>query len=435
METQDVEAFQIEDYMPPQDEMKYRVEFRYSRTLEKDADKFWKEEAKRNYRGIEAFTHKRKAMEQAVSQIVAPNDTPEQKLQKIYARCQKIRNTSFEREKTEQERDREKLKEIQNVEDVWKRGYGNGWDITWLFLALARAAGFDASPVLVSTRDTHFFNQKLMNPYSLNTNVVLVKLNSKDLYLDPGIAFAPFGMLPWYETRVAGLVIDKDGGTWITTTLPEPSASGTERKAVLTLDDSGSLEGKVTVSFKGISALSWRIDENQEDDAQRKKDLEDEIKASIPVGAEAELTNTPDWDSSSPTLVAEYNLKVQGWASAVGRRTIIGTEIFGGGEKHVFEGANRVHPIYFHYPYSDVDDVTVNLPLGSQIANLPQPQHFDQKVCTYNLTAENKDGSLHVSRSMMVNLTLLDPKFYGALRNFYQTIRNGDDQQVVLSAN
>jgi hypothetical protein len=61
--------------------------------------------------------------------------------------------------------------------------------------------------------------------------------------------------------------------------------------------------------------------------------------------------------------------------------------------------------------------------------------HFDQKVCTYNLTAENKDGSVHVARAVMVNLTLVDPRSYGALRKFYQTIRNGDDQQVVIAAN
>lgn len=436
LETNNVEAFQIEDYMPPQDDMKYRVEFMYSRAQETDADKFWNEVAKGSYHRAEMFTDKRKAMEQAVSEIIAASDTPEQKLQKIYARCQKVRNTSFEREKTQQESNREKLKEIQNVEDVWKRGYGNGWDITWLFLALARAAGFDASPVLVSTRDTHIiFNRKLMNGDTLNTNVVLVKLNGKDLYLDPGIAFAPFGMLPWYETGVTGLLVSKDGGTWITTNLPESSDSGVERKATMQLDDSGTLEGKVTATFKGMSALSWRIDENQNDETQRRQDLEDEIKTSIPVAAEVELINTPDWNSSSSTFIAEYKLKVPGWASAAGRRTILAAELFGGGEKHVFESSNRIHPIYFHYRFSDMDDVTINLPEGSKITNLPQPQHYDQKVCIYNLTTENENGSLRVKRSMTVNLTLLDSKFYGALRNYYQIVRNGDDQQVVLSTN
>lgn len=87
-----------------------------------------------------------------------------------------------------------------NVEDLVKRGYGTGWDITWLFLGLARAAGLQADPVIVSTRNLYFFSPALMNAVQLNSNVVVVNLNGKDFYLDPGAKFTPFGMLPWTET-------------------------------------------------------------------------------------------------------------------------------------------------------------------------------------------------------------------------------------------
>ncbi|HTS38344.1 MAG TPA: DUF3857 domain-containing protein [Candidatus Solibacter sp.] len=434
METQDIPAFQIEDYMPPQDEMKFRVDFMYTHEQEKDSEKFWKEHAKSMYQGIETFTEKRKAMEQALSQIVSPSDTPQQKLEKIYARCQKVRNTSFEREKSQQEIDREKLKQINNVEDVWKRGYGNGWDITWLFLALSRSAGFEASPVLVSTRDRHFFNPKLMNTGDLNTNVVVVKLDGKDLYLDPGVAFAPFGILPWYETGVIGLRIEKDGGTWITTSRPAPEISGVERAATLELDDSGNLEGEATLTFKGVSALQRRIDENEEDDTQKKKFLEEELKAAVPIDVEAELTNTPEWRSSSPALVAKYHIKIAGWASNAGRRTLMPAAVFSGGEKHIFEGANRVQPIYFEYTFADSDTVTIKTPSGWQASNLPQPRHTDEKVCAYDMVVENKAGALVLNRRLMVNVILVDPNYYGGLRNFFQAVRNGDDQQILLSS-
>ena len=59
-------------------------------------------------------------MEQAVAQIISPNDSDEEKLQKIYARVQQIRNTSFEVRKTQQEEKRAKEKDLNNVEEVWK---------------------------------------------------------------------------------------------------------------------------------------------------------------------------------------------------------------------------------------------------------------------------------------------------------------------------
>ena len=434
LETQNIPAFQIEDYMPPQNEMKYRVDFRYERSFEKDPDKFWKEEAKRRYRGVDLFIDKRKAMEQAVAQIVSPADTPEQKLQKIYARCQKIRNTSYEREKTAQETDREKLKSIQNVEDIWKHGYSGNLGINWLFLALARAAGFDAHPAFISTRDTHLFQPKLMIADDLNIGIVMVKVNSKEVYFDPGVAFAPYSVLPWEETATPGMLVDKEGATWITTTALDPATSGIRRDAELQLDDAGSLEGKVTVTYSGIPSLGHRLDQNEADATERKKSLEDELKEYVPVPIEAELTNQPDWSSSSNTLVAEFHVKVPSWASDAGRRKLLPAELFGGDEKHVFESANRVYPLYFHYPFTDVDNVAITLPPGWQASNLPRPQQADLKLCAYGLTTETKDGALHISRHFMMNIAYLESKYYPALRNFYQTVRSGDEQQIVLSS-
>jgi hypothetical protein len=434
LDTYDVPAFQIEDYMPPENELNYRVEFRYSNSFEKDPDKFWQEESKLIDAAIERFTDKRKAMQQAVAQIVSPADTPEQKLRKIYARCQQVRNTSYEETKTQQEINRDKVKRTNNVEDVWKRGYGDGWDITWLFLALARAAGLDASPVLIATRDRHFFHKTLMNVYDLNTNVVQVKLDGKDLYLDPGVAFAPYAMLPWAETGVVGLRLDPNGGTWVATIMPDPSISGVDRTANLTLGDTGSLEGKATLTFKGLSALIHRIDARALDDSERKKLLEDEIASYIPGTVEAKLTNTPDWKSASATLVAEFDVRITEWTASAGRRTLLPVGLFGGSEKHVFENTTRVNPIYFSYAYSDIDSVTIKLPVGTQATSLPPPHRLDIKTCVYGMTTDQQDRTLHFNRSLVVNLFIVDPNSYGLLRNFFSNVRNQDEQQVVLSS-
>jgi len=433
MEAQDIPAFQVEDDMPPEAAMRSRVDFVYSEDgFEKEPEKFWKKQGKKLNDAAESFVNKRKAMEQAVAEIVSPSDPPDVKLQKIYARVQKIRNTSYEIEKTTQEQKRAKEKEINNVEDVWKRGYAGGNEITLLFVGLARAAGFDASPVRVATRDDHFFKLSMMRSRDLNTYVTLVKLNGKDSYFDPGAAFTPFGLLPWSETNTAGLKLDKDGGTWVTTSSPESSASQIMHKADLNLTSEGSLEGKLTVTFTGLEALWRRVGERNEDEAHRKKLLEDYVKEIIPAGSEVELTNKPEWTSSAPALVAEYSLKVPGWVSGAGKRALCPVGLFSGPEKHMFEHSTRVHPLYFHYLFEKTDDVRIGLPLGWQVGSLPQAQNNDAKVIGYSLKVENDKGLLHVERHLRSGLTFLEQKYYGALRNFYQSVRSGDDQQIVL---
>jgi len=433
LQLHDIPAFLREEYMPPDNELTFRVDFLYSeKQAEKEPAKFWREEGKKRNAKFESFVNKRKAMEQAASEIVSPNDAPEVKLQKIYARVQQLRNTSFEREKTKQELKREQAKENNNVEDVWKRQAGDGRQIDWLFIALARAAGFEAHSVYVSTRNQYFFKPALMNPYQLNVEVVLVKLNGKDLYLDPGTAFAPYGLLPWSETGVAGLRLDKDGGTWVQTAVPESFTSRIERNAKLTLAEQGDLEGTLTVTYFGLEALYMRMDQRDEDDASRKKLLEDLVRESIPSGIEVDLTNQPDWATSSPTFVAQYNLKVPGWVSGAGRRAVFPVGLFSSHEKHLFEHAQRTYAVYFHYPSQKIDDFTVVMPLGWKVSSLPAPVTQESPAVGFTQKAEDQHSTLHITRKLRSDLLGVEPSNYGILRGFYQFVRTADEQQIVL---
>jgi hypothetical protein len=435
LEASNIPAFKTEDFMPPQNELKARVDFIYSEDLpERDTDQFWKKIGKRRNDRLESFVGKRKAMEQAVSQIVSPADSAEAKLRKIYARVQQLRNTSYEVEKTGQEQKREKQKDAGNVEDMWKRGYGAGWQLTWLYLALVRAAGFEAYGVWASDRNNYFFNSKLMDDSRLDANVVLVKADGKDVYCDPGSAFTPYGLLPWAETGVQGLRLDKDGGTWVHTALPDSSASRIERNARMRLSETGDLEGTLTITFTGLEASQRRVAERNEDEVARRKLLEDQVREYIPASIEVELTNKPDWGSTEPPLVAEFKLKVPGWASGAGRRVLVPGGLFSATEKRLFDHAGRIHPIYFEFPFQKLDDVTIELPPSWQVSSLPAPQNVDAQVVSYVLKAEQQNGTsaLHLIRKLNVNILLLDAKYYTALRNFFQTVRTGDEEQIVL---
>lgn len=434
LEIHNVPAFEVEDYMPPQNEMRYRVDFIYSTHVSKNPDVFWKLEGATRYAGIENFVDRPKAMEAANAQIFSPNDAPEMKLRKIYARTQQIRNLSVEERKTVEEQKREKREPNRNIEDVWKHGYGNGPEITWLFLGLARAAGFEAYPVLAPSRSEYFFDPKLMNAYELNRNAVLVKVDGKDIYFAPGAEFTPYGVLPWEETGVPALCLDKNRAAWAKTSMPGAQDSRIDRKASLRLiAETGDLEGDMKVTFTGLQAQWIRMSEHNEDDAARKKFLEEEIKETIPAEAEVDLTNHPDWNASSPTLVAEFQLKIHGWTSAAGRRQLVAVGLFGKEEKHLFEHAARVNPIYFHFPFQRLDDVTIELPAGWQTDSIPSALNLGGKVVNYTLAADNKTNTAHWTRQLTVDVLIMSPKYYGSLREFYEKVRSDDEQQIVVS--
>jgi hypothetical protein len=433
MEVSNISPFQSEDHMPPENELKARVDFIYETEITSyDPDKFWQGVGKRWNGRLESFIDRRKAMEQAVAQIVSPSDPPEVKLHKIYDRVQEIRNKTYEVHKTEEEEKRDKEKADLNVEDVWKRGYADGVQLTWLYLALVRAAGMEAYGCWAPSRKEYFFNPKMMQSARLNSNLVLVKLNGKNLFFDPGAEFTPYGMLTWSETGVTALCLNSDGGSWQQTTIPLSSESRIERSGKLTLSETGDLEGKLVVKYTGLEAMYYRLEMRHSDDVARKKVLEEGAVGPIPVAAQAELTNKPDWTSSEAPLIAEFDLKIPGWASNAGKRAMIPAGIFTEHEKHTFEHTNRVYPIYFEYPYEKLDDITIELPPGWQVVSVPASQSKDGHVIGYDMKVEQDKNSLHLTRKLVIDILLLDQKYYTALRNFFEVIRTTDDEQIVL---
>lgn len=106
--------------------------------------------------------------------------------------------------------------------------------------------------------------------------------------------------------------------------------------------------------------------------------------------------------------------------------------IFSATEKRVFDHAERVHPIYFEFPFERLDDVTINLPSGWQISAVPPPQQQSVNVVGYTLQVANDKGTVHLTRKLRIDMLLIDKQYYGALRDFFQTVRKGDEQQIVL---
>ena len=270
MELEDIPAFQEEQYIPPENELKMWVLFYYlSRSF---YPSFWQQTGRDLYEEVEKFIGKHKAIKQEVARIVRPDDPPETKLRKLYARVQQIRNLRYDRKNIKRDK---KPKKNKNVKDVLKRGYAHPLEINRLLVALARAAGFDASVVRVASRTNSFFKTQLLDDSQLNVNLVLVGVGGKEYYLDPATRFCPFGFLSWDQTMVQGIRLAEDGGEFVKTPNPGSADAHTGRKAVLHLGEDGSLHGKVELTFTGQEALQQRLDALKTDEAGARKELED----------------------------------------------------------------------------------------------------------------------------------------------------------------
>jgi Domain of Unknown Function with PDB structure (DUF3857) len=437
LDTRNVAAFEAEEFSPPSEEIQYRLDFIYSWDWDrpaKEPEKFWKRYAEEQGSNTENYLTTDGSLKSVVAALAPANDPPEARLRKLYETCAALRNKSYEPQRSEEEIDRDDEASPVSARDVWKRQYGWSGQINLLFMAMARLAGFDAAEVWVSDRWETFFDPKQMDPGPLDMRLVHVKLAGKDLYLSPGTKFLPFGSLPWTRTAQQGLRIEHRKFSWVTIPVQEPEQSRTRREARLALLPDGSLKGSVKVTQTGQEAMWRRNRENNEDAAHRRKFLETDLSEVISDASIVKVVSDPDWNGTGD-FVVEYELTIPGRVLRTGNRQMMPLALFVAGTNSAFKRAERKNPVYIWYPYIAEEDVHIDLPSGWKVGELPTGEAIDLKRATYAIEALKLAGtseSVRVRRRLRMNIMMVPANVYEPIHRFYQTMRSGDEQQLVF---
>ena len=435
MMAHDIAAIEDEPYMPPEKALQARVEFYYHDRDDppnETTEHFWARKGKKYDDTFEAFIAKKGTLEKEVARITSPSDSPDVKLQKICARVRQFRDLGLEDEKSEKEKKKESLKDISNVDDLLKHGYGYGRQIDFLFAGLARAAGYESTVVYVSTRDSYIFSPKLQDPSELNTDIIWVRAAGKEYWIDPSARYFPLNILPWPETDVHGLRLNKQGGEFITVPPPKLSDSATVRQADLDVSDDGTATGKIQIDFIGQRAGYTRMENRDTDETGRKKAIVDQVKSWLPPGSGFELTALTNWDNSEQPLHIEGTVTIPNFASAVGRRILVPLSIFQSEDVKSFQSAKRVNPIYIHYPYQERDEIRIHPPAGYRIDSVPAAKQHKPGVVSYELTSSQENNVFVVKRHLSIDGAVFDRDMYSALQAFFSRVKADDESQAAF---
>jgi hypothetical protein len=428
----DIAPVPEEDWMPPLNTIKWRVEFYYTSVSTSAA--FWADAGKHWAKTADEFANPTAPIKQAAGSLVAPADSDELKATKIYAAVQKLDNTAFTREKSEAERRKENIREIHKAEDVWKNQSGGEDDIALLYVSLARAAGLKAWPAQVVNRDSAVFDQTYLSTRQLDDYLAIVEINGKDVFLDPGQKMCPFGLLAWKHTLASGFRLTAAGATFVLTPAGTYKTAGMQRIADLSFDPAGNVTGSARFVLSGPDALHWRQLALKNDQDEVKKQFNEFIRNQFPEGVEADFDHFLALDDYNVNLIGF--IKVSGAVgSATSKRFFLPGLFFASRSTHPFVAQDtRATPIDVQYAKTMQDDVTYHLPAGFSLEGTPEitdaswPNH-----AMLHITSKKAEDSVEVIRTLVYNFALLDPKEYTNLRDFYQKVATADQQQLVLT--
>ena len=431
LEVKDVPPIPRETNTPPESSFLYHVYFYY--TPYYDAQLFWSNEQARWSKRIDQFAAQTDSIKAAASQMTEGATTPDAKARKIYDAVQALDNTEFSRDKSEEERQRLGLKrELKKAQDVLAEKSGTANEIAALYLALVRAAGLEAYGVQVADRRRRTFDPNMLSLGQLDALVVYLRIDGKDVFLDPGQKFCPYGQLHWHHMLAGGLQQNIQGPIF---TPPNLSKDGiVAHSADLTLDEHGLVTGSVKVLMNGPEALRWRQLNLTSDASEVQAQFIESMKQLLPQGTSPAFDRFEGMETPSTNLLAVVKVSGQ-LASPTGKRLLVPAYFFSTGAHHQFvDEPLRTIPVDLHYTEQVIDDVIFHLPAGYTVESTPQPTQLPWPQHGALVTkSTSAPGVVDIKHIYARTFVLLDAKEYPALREFYQKIATTDHEQLVLS--
>jgi len=426
----DVPAIPDEPDSPPLQSFSYRLFFYYTGNM--TAQEFWKGAGKVWSKEVDRFAAPSDRIGKAVAGIIAPGDTDDQKLKKIYAAVMTVENTEFTRSRSDEERKAEGVQVVKTAADIWEQKRGTPNEITRLFIAMVRSAGLRASAMIVTERDKAILNPNWLNWHQLTDEIAIVTANGQEIYLDPGQRYCDYGKLHWRHTQIMGIRQNNGATEAVLTPAADYKDNVVERRANLQLAADGKVQGTITLTMTGVEALRWRQMALRDDEEETRKRIEDDLQREVPNGVRVKTTGLNGLADPSQPLVA--TLDVSGsMGTLAGKRVMLPGTFFEANARPLFPEERRENPVDLHFPYTARDQVKIALAPGLTVEGVPSAAQIPYPQSAQYIAKYAASGSVfQEARLMALGKTVYSKDDYAQLRDFFQKVNAQDQQPAVL---
>jgi len=426
----DVLPIPSEAWAPPLNTSSYGVDFFYTYTP--DVKDYWQMQMSFWNKALNNYIEKTATLQNAVKESVSPSDPAVEKAKKLYALVQTIDNLDGSPEGTPLTGS--EFIPHGNVEKVLTSKKGSSNQIAYLYLALIRAAGIQAHAVRIASRSVRAFSAQYMDNVQLDTTLIVLNIDGKEIFVDPGTKMAPFETLHWAHAGAGGVRLDSSNKvvTFITP-LQKITDNSTLHVGSLNLTPQGSVSGTLKMAFIGQKAIALRQLGIASGAEAVKQELNRMIAAQVPQGVKTLVDHVAYLDDSGKQLLAIINVSGSLAKNSEGH-LVVPRLLFEAQEKNPFP-ADKVRelPIDMRYPAQEQEQITYVLPAGFTLKENPQDANLRwEENAAYQLRTKVTGDSITDARVLARGFTLLEAKDYQQVREFYQKVVAADQEELVL---
>ncbi len=324
-----------------------------------------------------------------------------------------------------------------------KRNFGDCKDKANLLRAFLRVKGIESYPIAIYSGDNQAVRPEWPSGTQFNHAILAIcvppeitgpavldhPVHGRLLIFDPTDPDVPVGQLP-YSHYGSQVLIEKQNGDLITLP-PYPNDCYVSRRTLAaTLTPQGNLTATFTDHFLGARADSERQLVRQKKPADYAKLITSWVNASIRSAKITNLKNTDSFETNQHTV--SFDLAASGYAQSLrGKLLIFKPLLLSRRDDTAFTEEKRTHPIIFK-PSIREETVTLVLPAGHTIEELPKPVDLATPFARYVSTCTAETGVLKVTRRLEHQAAEIPAADYASVKSFYEQIIKSEQATAVL---
>lgn len=310
----------------------------------------------------------------------------------------------------------------ENPRDVFKRKTGSAAEINMFLIALLRAAGIEADPLILSTRNNGRINQSYPFESFFNYVIAAVKINGTVHLSDATEPFLAYNRIPPRCINEKGLLLTKKEPLWVN--LPDNRVSTDYKDIVISPgSDPENCSAELKVKATDLTAYRYRIELKDDN-----KLFETELKQN----GFSSITSFSTRDYSDPAkpyyFEATGTIETDRLGNQIGIYPFLRFPI----RENPLKQTSRSYPVDMIFPESRSFRSVIYIPEGYRIAAQPQDYSLENSMVSINLKYETGEKEAVVTGQYAFKKAVYLPSEYPRLKLYIDNIVNQFNQQIIL---
>jgi hypothetical protein len=319
---------------------------------------------------------------------------------------------------------------VKNLKKVLEKGEGDAADINMTLICLLRELGFDAHPLILSTRDHGRIHEQYALRKRFNYVVAHIQRDNKDVLIDATDPFMKAGVLPTHCLNHVGWLVHPVAMRFIPIVPNERDIK--YKKAELKLTEEGDLVGTLQKIYGGYSASATRTNFMKEG----KDKFLANVKATNPswsITKHEHASTTRPYEPFETT----YDLKMSDQATVAGNMIYLKPMLTEGYTQNPFKSKERTFPIDLAYPIEDSFIAAYEIPAGYQTVEVPKSVAFNLpgNGGRFTFVASVTGNKVSINSRVLLRKDSYSIEEFDALKEFYDKIVAKHAEQIVIKKN